>query len=73
MDREQAALAERETPPSPYDLCEANGWQNVTIDGFLAGANAWAEDSDFGKTQGISPDNPWRQFATFLYCGKIYE
>ena len=30
-------------------------------------------DSQFGQTQGPGTTNPWRVFATFLYCGKIYE
>ena len=73
LDRGQAATAERETPASPHDLCGAKGGQNVTIDGFLERAIGWAEDSDFGETQGFSPDTPWRQFAAFLYFGKLYE
>lgn len=48
-------------------------WQNVTVEGFLESAIAWAEDSDFGISQGLPPSNPWQQFAVFLYCGKIYE
>lgn len=52
---------------------EENGWQNSTISGFLESAIAWAEASDFGVSQGLQPSNPWRQFAVFLYCGKIYE
>jgi hypothetical protein len=50
-----------------------DGWENTTIEAFLDGAISWAEDSDFGLSQGIAPSNPWRQFAAFLYCGKIYE
>ena len=48
-------------------------WQNATLEDFLDSAIAWAEDSDFGIDQGLSSSNPWAQFATFLYCGKIYE
>jgi hypothetical protein len=72
-DREDAVARERVTPPSPFDLCGANNWQNVTIEGFLEGAIAWAEDTNFGGTQGLSAENPWRQFAAFLQCGKVYE
>lgn len=50
-----------------------NGWQNSTISGFLDSAIAWAEASDFRISQGLQSSNPWRQFAVFLYCGKIYE
>ncbi len=48
-------------------------WQNTTIEDFLEGAVAWAEDSGFGVGQGMCEANPWGQFAAFLYCGKIYE
>lgn len=52
---------------------DSTDWENDTIDGFLESAVAWAESSDFGIRQGLDPSNPWRQFAVFLYCGKIYE
>ena len=52
---------------------EDNGWQNSTISGFLESAIAWAEATDFGFSQGLLSSNPWRRFAVFLYCGKIYE
>lgn len=49
-------------------------WQNDSVEGFLSAGVAWAEASNFGVSQkaGIA-DNPWYQFAVFLYCGKIYE
>lgn len=50
-----------------------NNWENTSVETFLEAAIAWAEDSEFGIRQGLSPSNPWAQFATFLYCGKIYE
>jgi hypothetical protein len=50
------------------------GWQNDTVEDFLGGALAWAEDSNFGRTQGLTDEaNPWTRLAVFLYCGKIYE
>jgi hypothetical protein len=49
------------------------GWQNESIDSFLDAAVAWAHDSNFGRRQGLPEDSPWRRFAVFLYCGKIYE
>jgi hypothetical protein len=51
---------------------DENGWRNFSIEDFLGASLGWAEDTEFGKTQNIST-NPWRQFATFLYLGKIYE
>lgn len=50
-----------------------DGWENDTIAAFLEGAAAWARDSDFGERQGLAGASPWRRFATFLYCGKVYE
>ena len=47
--------------------------ENTTIESFLESAAAWARDSQFGQTQGLGTANPWRMFATFLDCGKIYE
>ena len=52
---------------------EESKWEKNTIESFLDAAIAWAEDSDFGVSQGLLPSNPWRQFAVFLYSGKIYE
>jgi hypothetical protein len=50
-----------------------DNWENDSIAAFLGGAISWAEDSEFGRSQGLRADNPWKQFAVFLYCGKIYE
>ena len=50
------------------------GWENRTIEGFLESALAWAEDTSFGRTQGMQEDTSvWQRVAVFLYCGKIYE
>ncbi len=51
----------------------ANGWENASIENFLEAAVAWADDSDFGEQQNLPGNNPWKQFANFLYAGKIYE
>jgi len=49
-------------------------WANNDIWGFLESAIGWAEDSVFGLRQDPSlKENSWRQFALFLYYGKIYE
>lgn len=50
-----------------------NGWENHSIEDYLKGALAWAEDSEMGASQGLAEASPWKRFATFLYCGKIYE
>ena len=72
QDRAAAVQAEAAEPSSPY-VSAAGGWENVSIESFLEASIAWADDSNFGSNQGLSSANPWRQFATFLYSGKIYE
>jgi hypothetical protein len=71
-DREAAFELERKSDTDPYGP-GAGGWENVTIESFLERAIAWAKDSRFGASQGLSSANPWKQFAVFLYAGKIYE
>ena len=70
-DREDEVAKEAVSPSSPYGP-GANGWENTRIEDFLGAASSWAESTNFGQTQGLA-GNPWRQFAAFLYCGKIYE
>ena len=72
LDRMEEEAKEAESPSSAYGP-GANGWENQTIEQFLGGAIAWAESTNVGLTQGLDPANPWRRFADFLYCGKIYE
>lgn len=52
---------------------ETGAWARDTIEDFLDGALAWADDSDFGARQGLAGANPWRCAATFLLCGSLYE
>lgn len=52
---------------------DAGGWKNTSIESFLEAAIAWADDTDFGVNQGLTAEDPWKRFAVFLYCGKIYE
>lgn len=74
QDRRSAAEAESKNAASPYGYGpDAGGWENTSIESFLEAAIAWAEDSNFGLKQGLAPVSPWRKFAVFLYCGKIYE
>jgi len=71
-DREFAAAAEMASPAAAFGSDRA-GWENVTIESFLEAAHAWAEDSEFGARLGLKDASPWKKFAIFLYCGKIYE
>lgn len=71
-NRESEAAGQKITGIDPFGR-GPNGWENHTIESFLNAAAAWAEDSEFGKRQGLGYANPWRKFAQFLYCGKIYE
>lgn len=70
-DREESVRIEKESPSSPYGP-DANGWENRSIEGFLESSLGWAEDSDFGENISNYSDM-WKQFAVFLYMGKIYE
>ena len=72
-DRRDAVVAEKDNPSSSLYGPDAGGWKNTLIEGFLEAAAAWAESTNFGLTQGLLPDNPWKRFAVFLYLGKIYE
>lgn len=69
-DRRAAVAAEKESPSSPYGP-DAGGWENLTIEDFLEAAIAWAESG--GRPWPFPAEPSWRAFATFLYCGKIYE
>jgi len=51
---------------------QPGGWESSTIEDYLSAAVAWAEDSS-GQPAGLPREPSWRGFATFLYCGKIYE
>jgi hypothetical protein len=72
VDRKASVEAETRTPSSQYGP-DAGGWENTMVDRFLEAAVAWAKDSEFGRTQGLADATPWRVFANFSYCGKIYE
>ncbi len=71
-DRALAAKAEVGNPAQAYGP-DAGGWENRSIEQFLEAAVAWAEGSNFGARQGLDSASPWQKFASFLYCGKIYE
>jgi hypothetical protein len=71
-DRRNAVIAEEAHPIGQYGP-DAGGWESGSIEDFLEAAVAWAEASNFGLKQGLSPANPWKQFGVFLYSGKHYE
>jgi hypothetical protein len=66
------SVEERASPSAPLGPA-ALRWENITIEDVLGQAIAWAKDWRYRETQGLSPSNPWRQFATFLCFGKMYE
>lgn len=70
-DRRDAANAEHLAASSPHELDE--GWANVSIEQFLAGAIGWAEDAEFGRRHHLEHATPWRLFAQFLYAGRMYQ
>ncbi len=63
---------EATNPSNPWGPT-ANGWYNVTIEGFLEAALAWAEDSHTGQSLDLDGEASWKTFAPLLYAGKIYE
>jgi hypothetical protein len=71
-DRTQAVEAERLQAGSSYGV-DAGGWENTTIESYLAAAVAWAKDADGDSMAGLSDEPSWKSFATFLYVGKLYE
>jgi len=71
-DRMRAVKMEKAQPSSPYGP-DAGGWENTSIEDYLESALAWAESTNMGQTQGLSSAPSWREFAAFLYLGKIYE
>lgn len=64
--------AKRDGPVDDFGRNE-NGWENHSIEDFLEAGIAWAQSSNFGATQDLASASPWKRFAAFLYCGKIYE
>src|SRR6185436_1744264 len=72
VDRSDETAKERANPSSPYGP-GVNGWENGTIEAFLAASLSWAQDTEMGVSQGLHDPPSWKEFAVFLYCGKIYE
>ena len=51
---------------------QPDGWENSKIETYLDAALRWGQDS-VGHEHGMSTEASWRDFARFLYGGKIYE
>lgn len=76
-DRRDAVKREADHPSLPYGP-DARAWESTTIEDFLESACAWAEDSDFGRriadpAYALTDVSARKRFATFSYCGKVYE
>ena len=69
-DRADEVAKERLKPSHPTGP-GANGWENSTIEAFLEAAIACALDNR--NKSGHAPNPSWREFAGFLFGGKIYE
>ncbi|MBK8096746.1 MAG: hypothetical protein IPK26_06545 [Planctomycetes bacterium] len=65
-DREIAAARER-TRPSSSQGPDAGGWENTSIEAYLASCAAWAADRP------VAGPPSWRGFAEVLLAGKLYE
>ena len=71
-DRELEAEKEKENPSSPYGA-GVLGWQNLTIEGFLESAVAWAEATKESTEYYLKPTNTWKRAAQIIHAGKTYE
>ena len=76
-DREAEVAKEADHPSSPYGR-GAHGWENGSVDAFLAAMSAWAA-GNYGCIHGHTgephvPEEPsWQAFARILHAGKFYE
>jgi hypothetical protein len=61
-DREDEVAKEKSNPSNSYGP-GANGWENSTIESYLAAALAWAKDTQMGQTQGLTEELSWKSFA----------
>ncbi len=76
-DRKRSVNKEKINPSSPYGP-DAGGWENTSIECYLEGAIAWAEDSEFGRRMAfpeleLKKVSEWRRITAFLMAGRVYE
>jgi hypothetical protein len=71
-DRFDEVKKEARKPSPPY--CPgANGWENGSIETFLAAAARWADDWKRSSGQYKKAKNAWKRCAEIIYMGKHYE
>ena len=69
-NRRQAEAIEL-AAPERYKWGGADGWQNQTISSFLEASAAGVDHPSWPEPTAENPS--WRDFALFLWMGKIYE
>jgi hypothetical protein len=69
-DRRRAEEIES-NDPERYKWGGADGWQNQTISSFLEASAAGVAHPSWPDSAAQSPS--WKDFALFLWMGKIYE
>jgi hypothetical protein len=71
-DRRAEVDHDRIAPSSPYGP-GSRGWENGTIESFLAAAADWASASRNGLPAYRPPSNAWKRCAEIMLMGKHYE
>ena len=71
-DRERAEQMEREQPEH-WQWGAAGGWQNRSISAFLGAGSCYFANPKYPNRDMPLAAPTWRDFAEFLYFGKIYE
>lgn len=69
-DCEETTQRENQAPQEQRGY-GAFGWQNDSIDAYLAASMACLKANE--TRDDFLRDPSWNGFANFLYCGKIYE
>jgi hypothetical protein len=69
-DYAEEVAKQRVAPNEPWGS-GPNGWENSTIEAFLEAAAECAIATR--NKSGKEPEPTWREFAGFLFGGKVYE
>ena len=70
-DRRTEVKEEKEHPSPPYGP-GCRGWENGSIETFLEACVSCADDWG-NRPEGLPTEPSWKDFARFLYSGKVYE